>query len=99
MATDTVLPTDAPDAPDARDAGADQAAEQATPAVDVPALTAVLDGPYAEVRRTVREQLVEHAQVLVDAEEMTRDEFRDRVRDVVVEMASTGQTGMGFPTE
>ncbi|MDO9455736.1 acyl-CoA dehydrogenase, partial [Nocardioides sp.] len=40
-----------------------------------------------------------HAQVLVDAEEMTRPDFRDRVRDVVVEMAGTGQTAMGFPTE
>ena len=30
---------------------------------------------------------------------MTRDAFRERVKDVVVEMAATGQTGMGFPTE
>jgi acyl-CoA oxidase len=30
---------------------------------------------------------------------MSRDDFRDRVRDLVVEMASTGQTGMGFPEE
>ena len=30
---------------------------------------------------------------------MSRDEFRERVRDLVVEMAATGQTGMGFPEE
>ena len=30
---------------------------------------------------------------------MSTADFRDRVRDVVVEMAGTGQTGMGFPTE
>jgi len=35
--------------------------------------------------------------VLVDQETMTRPEFRERVKDVVVEMAATGQTGMGFP--
>jgi acyl-CoA oxidase len=87
MAIDTVPPTD------------ERAEGYTQPTVDVPALTALLDGPYAEIRRQVREQLVDHAQVLVDAEEMTRPEFRDRVRDVVVEMASTGQTGMGFPTE
>ncbi|WP_148613568.1 acyl-CoA dehydrogenase [Nocardioides rubriscoriae] len=84
MATDTVLPTPTGSVP---------------PTVDVPALTALLGGRYAEVRRRVRDQLVAHAQVLVDAEEMTRAEFRDRVRDVVVEMAGTGQTGMGFPTD
>ncbi|KAA1428284.1 acyl-CoA dehydrogenase family protein [Nocardioides antri] len=67
--------------------------------VDLPALTALLDGPYAEIRAMVREGLVEYASVLEDAETMTRDEFRDRVRDVVVELAATGQTGMGFPKE
>ena len=30
---------------------------------------------------------------------MSTDDFRDRVRDLVVEMAATGQTGMGFPEE
>ncbi len=69
------------------------------PEIDVPALLAVLDGRYADVRALVRENLATHASVLEDAETMTRDEFRDRVRDVVVEMAGTGQTGMGFPAE
>ncbi|HSE70154.1 MAG TPA: acyl-CoA dehydrogenase [Nocardioidaceae bacterium] len=70
-----------------------------TPTVDVPALSALLDGRYAEVRQLVRKNLAEHADILVDAEEMSRPEFRERVRDVVVMMAETGQTGMGFPTE
>lgn len=68
-------------------------------AVDVPVLTQLLDGRYADVRRTVRELLPAYASVLEDAETMTRDEFRERVKDVVVEMAGTGATGMGFPEE
>lgn len=67
--------------------------------VDVPALTALLDGPYAEIRETVREGLVDYSSVLEDAETMGRDEFRERVKDVVVELAASGQTGMGFPEE
>ncbi len=69
------------------------------PEIDVAALTDVLDGTYAGVRALVRANLAAHAGVLEDAETMTRDDFRDRVRDVVVEMAGTGQTGLGFPTE
>lgn len=68
-------------------------------AVDVPALTQLLDGRYADVRRTVRELLPTYASVLEDAETLSRDEFRERVKEVVVEMAGTGATGMGFPTE
>ncbi len=67
--------------------------------VDILALTALLDGGYGEIRTRVREGLVEYASVLDDAETMTRDEFRERVKDVVVELAATGQTGMGFPEE
>ena len=78
-------------------------AEEASPygelRVDVPALTALLDGDYAEIRAMVRDGLVEYASVLEEAETMTRDEFRERVKDVVVELAATGQTGMGFPEE
>jgi acyl-CoA oxidase len=69
------------------------------PVVDVAAMTTLLDGEYAEVRQLVRDNLSEHRQILLDAEEMSTADFRDRVRDVVVEMAGTGQTGMGFPTE
>jgi acyl-CoA oxidase len=69
------------------------------PTVDVDALRRLLDGRYAEVRDLVRTSLAEHATVLEDAETMSRPEFRDRVRDLVVAMADTGQTGMGFPEE
>ena len=67
------------------------------PVVDVAALKTLLDGRYAEVRDLVRSNLSDYASVLVDQETMTRPEFRERVKDVVVEMAATGQTGMGFP--
>lgn len=67
--------------------------------VDVPALTQLLDGRYADVRRTVRELLPSYASVLEDAETMTREEFRERVKEVVLEIAATGAVGMGFPEE
>ncbi len=70
-----------------------------TPAVDVPALTELLDGKYADVRQLVRKNLAEFSDVLVDAEEMGRDDFRQRVLEVLRMMAETGQTGMGFPKE
>lgn len=69
------------------------------PVVDVPSLTALLDGPYAEVRNLTRKRLVEHADVLRDAREMNREDFRDRVLQLVQELAATGQTGLGFPVE
>ncbi|MGC4112807.1 MAG: acyl-CoA dehydrogenase [Nocardioides sp.] len=77
-------------------------AEQAAyrqPEIDVAELRRLLDGRYADVRDLVRTNLAEHAQLLEDAETMSRDEFRERVRDVLVAMAETGQTGMGFPEE
>jgi len=69
------------------------------PVVDVPALTALLDGQYVEVRNLTRKRLVEYAQVLTDAREMSREDFRERVLQVVQELAATGQTGLGFPVE
>ncbi|MGA9747703.1 MAG: acyl-CoA dehydrogenase [Nocardioides sp.] len=65
--------------------------------LDVAALTTLLDGDYAAVRTLVRQNLAEHASVLVDAEEMSREDFRRRVLDIVMMMADTGQTGFGFP--
>lgn len=85
MATDTAVPVSAPG--------------YVQPEVDVPALTELLDGKYAEVRNLVRTNLAEYASVLDEADELGIDDFRERVRDVVVEMAATGQTGMGFPQE
>ena len=69
------------------------------PELDVSAVRRVLDGRYAEVRDLVRSNLADHASVLEEAETLSTDAFRDRVRDLVVTMASTGQTGMGFPEE
>ena len=67
--------------------------------IDVPAMRALLDGRYKEVRDRVRENLVKHADLLQGAEELSRTDYRDRVRDLVVELAGTGQTGYGFPKE
>ncbi|MFD5181663.1 acyl-CoA dehydrogenase [Streptomyces sp. NPDC058372] len=69
------------------------------PEIDVRALTEVLDGEYAEIRDLVRTNLAAYASVLEEAEELDVDAFRERVRELVVEMAATGQTGMGFPDE
>ena len=69
------------------------------PDVEVAALTALLDGRYAEVRDLVRRNLATHSSILEEAETLPRDEYRDRVRDLLLEMAATGQTGMGFPEE
>ncbi len=71
----------------------------APPLVDVPSMTTLLDGRYADVRQLVRKNLVDHAGILVDAEEMSLPDFRKRVRDVMVTMAESGQTGLGFPVE
>ncbi len=77
----------------------DVARAPASPELDVSAVRRVLDGRYAEVRDLVRSNLADHASVLEEAETLSTDDFRDRVRDLVVMMASTGQTGMGFPEE
>ena len=45
-------------------------ADYAPPVVDVPALTALLDGNYAEIRQLTRKNLAEHAGVLDDAIEL-----------------------------
>lgn len=75
------------------------ASGDARPEVDVRALTATLDGEYAEIRDLVRTNLVSYASVLEEADELGVDAYRERVRELVVEMAATGQTGMGFPSE
>ena len=83
----------------ATDTAAPPATRYVQPEVDVPALTALLDGRYAEVRDLVRTNLAAYADILDQAEQLSVDDFRERVREVVVEMAATGQTGMGFPEE
>lgn len=67
--------------------------------VDVARLTTLLDGRYGAVRREVREALVRHADLLVDADDLDKETYRERVKDVVLDLAGTGATGMGLPTE
>jgi acyl-CoA oxidase len=62
-------------------------------------LAAVLDGRHADVRREVRERLVPHAGLLSEADELPREAYRERIRDLLVEMAATGLSGLGFPKE
>lgn len=69
------------------------------PDVDVLALRALLDGKYADVRQLARDNLVRHADILTDAETLDRSAYRDRVKDVVLALAQTGQTGFGFARE
>ena len=97
MATETLPPSTL----EPEDGGTPAASppEFPVPTVDVPALRALLDGQYAEIRDLVRANLAEYASILEEAETLSRDDFRERVKDVVVEMAATGQTGMGFPKE
>ncbi|MDH2414202.1 acyl-CoA dehydrogenase [Nocardioides sp. CER19] len=59
----------------------------------------LLDGSHAEVRRKVVDGLVPFASVLEDADTMTSADFRERVRDLLVELAGSGLTGLGFPEE
>jgi acyl-CoA oxidase len=66
---------------------------------DAGVLTALLDGEYAALRAQVRAFLVEHASFVPDAENWGRDEYRDRVRDLVVAAAGSGLAASGFPSE
>jgi acyl-CoA oxidase len=108
MPTETVppssaesVPTGAPPATPGEDADGrvESRSGYRQPHLDVAELTRFLDGKYAEVRNLVRTNLAEQAEILEQAETLPREEFRERVKDVVVQMASTGQTGMGFPEE
>jgi len=85
-------------APDGPESGIDSTRVDSS-GIDVPALSRFLDGRYHEVRDLVRENLAEHASILEDQIELSRDEFRERVLEVVQLMAATGQTGHGFPRE
>lgn len=69
------------------------------PAIDPAEITRILDGPYIEVRNLVRRNMVAHAGILTDAETLSMRAYRDRVRDLSIELAGTGQTGFGFPAE
>jgi len=62
-------------------------------------LAAVLDGRHAQVRQQVREALIPHAGLLAEADELPRDVYRERVRDLLLDMAKSGLTGLGFPEQ
>lgn len=74
-------------------------ADYVQPDVDVPALTRLLDGKYAEVRTMTRTRLVEHADLLQQANELDRHDYREEVLRVIKELAAQGATGLGFPKE
>jgi acyl-CoA oxidase len=82
---------------------ADPTLTEPAPASDsddlVDGLRALLDGSYADVRRQVVAGLTPYAAVLEDAETMPYADFRERVRDLVVELSQSGLTGLGFPKE
>jgi acyl-CoA oxidase len=99
MATDAASDIETHTVPPGADETPIAEAPPPPPDVDVAELTALLDGRYAEVRDLVRRNLTTYASILEEAETLPRDEYRDKVRDLVLEMAATGQTGMGFPTE
>ncbi|GAB3989871.1 acyl-CoA dehydrogenase [Nocardioides marmoraquaticus] len=65
--------------------------------VDVSVLRALLDGRYAAVRDQVRATIEQHADTLETVHDLTRDQYRDLVRDVIVESADTGAQAHGFP--
>lgn len=100
MSTDAATPrTATPEDDGVTDATHAPGGSPAAGGFDPAAMTRLLDGRYAEVRALVRSNLAEYASVLEDAETMSRADYRERVKDIVLEMAATGQTGMGFPEE
>nr|WP_206443691.1 acyl-CoA dehydrogenase [Nocardioides sp. KC13] len=62
-------------------------------------MTALLDGRYAGVREDVRTSLIERADFLDEVEELPRPEYRERVREMLLDVSATGLTGLGFPKE
>ena len=60
-------------------------------------LRTLLDGEHAEVRDTVREWLSQPENSPVH--DLTREEHRERVLAWATELAASGRTGLGFPSE
>jgi acyl-CoA oxidase len=90
-------------ASEARDRASDPTLTEPAPAVGhhdlAGGLRDVLDGSHADVRRKVLDGLTPHASILEDAERMPYTDFRERVRDLLVELAGSGLTGIGFPRQ
>ncbi|MCM0621511.1 acyl-CoA dehydrogenase family protein [Nocardioides bruguierae] len=95
MATHVETPAPSASRPDE---GAPAPAPAGVAPFDVAEMTAALDGRWAQVRRDVRAQLPLEAELIASADDLTRAEYRERVKDVLLELAATGQTGLGFPT-
>ena len=81
------------------DPGAQPADSASGAGPDPAALRALLDGRYAAVRDQVRQTLAEHADLLDAVLTLPRDDYRDAVRDVIVDSAETGAQAHGFPRE
>jgi acyl-CoA oxidase len=58
-----------------------------------------LDGPYKAARDLAREGIAARAGLLDDALTLPREEYRDRVLDVLRAVTAEGHTGRGFPKE
>ncbi|MFD7156566.1 acyl-CoA dehydrogenase family protein [Kribbella sp. NPDC059898] len=58
-----------------------------------------LDGPHKAARDAVRAALAEHADLKDLAVELPRDEYRDRVLDLLLESAAAGLPARGYPKE
>jgi acyl-CoA oxidase len=58
-----------------------------------------LDGPHKAARDVVREGLAAHADLLDAGLRLTRDEYRDKVLEMLQQITADGHTGRGFPKE
>lgn len=71
---------------------------EAPAALDAAALGDYLDGPYAEVRQGVRELLARPEFAAVEPQISSKD-YREKVLEWAVQLASEGRTTLGLPTE
>jgi len=67
--------------------------------VDVGALTTLLDGRYKSVRDQSRETLTRRSEIIELADTLSTADYRELVKEAVVELADAGLTGLGFPKE
>jgi acyl-CoA oxidase len=58
-----------------------------------------LDGPHKAARDVVRDGLAAHADLLDAGLRLTRDEYRDKVLEMLQQITADGHTGRGFPKE
>ena len=58
-----------------------------------------LDGPHKAVRDAVRDGLAANAELLDAGLTLPRDEYRDKVLEMLQQITAEGHTGRGFPKE